>query len=122
LPPPETPPAAEEGIFARNGRAVKKLLQRQVFGRADNGPGISRVMVEAFNIVQDRIARSRLAGDPPDAVIQPRVPTFGLFDFHRGEELIECGVAATQREIEDIKRDIASRGRVMELTARSLRA
>jgi NTE family protein len=122
LPPPEAPPPAEEGIFARNGRAVKKLLQSQVFGRADNGPGISRVMVEAFNIVQDRIARSRLAGDPPDAVIQPRVPTFGLFDFHRAEELIECGIAATQREIDDIKREIAGRSRVMELTARSLRA
>ena len=64
----------EPGLLARNGRAVKKLLQRQLFGRTDNGPGISRVMVEAFNIVQDRISRSRLAGDPPDMIIQPRLP------------------------------------------------
>jgi NTE family protein len=115
------PPPAEEGLLARNGRAVKKLLQRQLFGRADNGPGISRVMVEAFNIVQDRIARSRLAGDPPDAVIQPRVPAFGLFDFHRAEELIECGLVAAQRDIEDIKREIGGRSRVMELTSRAMR-
>jgi NTE family protein len=115
------PPPAEEGLLARNGRAVKKLLQRQLFGRADNGPGISRVMVEAFNIVQDRIARSRLAGDPPDAVIQPRVPAFGLFDFHRAEELIECGLLAAQRDIEDIKREISGRSRVMELTSRAMR-
>jgi NTE family protein len=115
------PPPAEEGLLARNGRAVKKLLQRQLFGRADNGPGISRVMVEAFNIVQDRIARSRLAGDPPDAVIQPRVPAFGLFDFHRAEELIECGLVAAQREIDDIKREIGGRSRVMELTSRAMR-
>ena len=86
---------------------MKKLLQRQFFGRTDNGPGISRVMMEAFNIVQDRIARSRLAGDPPDAVISPRLPAFGLFDFHRAEALIECGVAAAKREIDDIKREIA---------------
>jgi NTE family protein len=118
---PEAPPPEEEGIIARNGRAVKKLLQRQLFGRADNGPGISRVMVEAFNIVQDRIARSRLAGDPPDTVIQPRVPAFGLFDFHRAEELIECGVVAAQREIEDIKREIAGRRQVMALTTRAMR-
>jgi len=105
-PDPEQP---EPGLIARNGRAVKKLLQRQVFGRTDNGPGISRVMMEAFNIVQDRIARSRLAGDPPDVIIQPRMPAFGLFDFHRADALIECGSAATQREIEDIKLEIAAR-------------
>src|SRR5262245_44244641 len=56
---PEPEPGSEPGVIARNGRAVKKLLQRQIFGRTDNGPGISRVMMEAFNIVQDRIARSR---------------------------------------------------------------
>ena len=104
-----TPEQPEPGLIQRNGRAVKKLLQRQVFGRTDNGPGISRVMMEAFNIVQDRIARSRLAGDPPDVIIQPRLPTFGLFDFHRADALIECGVAATRREIEDIKLEIAAR-------------
>jgi NTE family protein len=108
---PEAPTAEqpEPGLIQRNGRAVKKLLQRQVFGRTDNGPGISRVMMEAFNIVQDRIARSRLAGDPPDVIIQPRLPAFGLFDFHRADALIECGVAATKREIEDIKLEIAAR-------------
>ncbi|KAB2913151.1 MAG: NTE family protein rssA [Hyphomicrobiaceae bacterium] len=107
LPPPE--PSAEPGVLVRNGRAVKKLLQRQVFGRTDNSPGISRVMMEAFNIVQDRIARSRLAGDPPDTMIQPRLPAFGLFDFHRAEAMIACGVAAARREIDDIKAEIAAR-------------
>jgi NTE family protein len=97
------------GVIARNGRAMKKLLQRQLFGRSDNGPGISRVMVEAFNIVQDRIARSRLAGDPPDMIISPRLPAFGLFDFHRAEALIACGAAAAQREINDLKQDIDAR-------------
>jgi NTE family protein len=109
LPPPQPSLEPEAGLLARNGRAVKKLLQRQFFGRADNGPGISRVMMEAFNIVQDRISRSRLAGDPPDVIIQPRLPAFGIFDFHRAEGLIQCGIAAASREIEDIKREIASR-------------
>ena len=123
LPPPTPepePPTTEQGLLARNGRAVKKLLQRQFFGRSDNGPGISRVMMEAFNIVQDRIARSRLAGDPPDIVIAPRLPAFGLFDFHRAEAMIQCGVVAAKREIDDIKREIASRrisGAVLARTA-----
>ena len=108
---------SEPGVIARNGRAMKKLLQRQIFGRTDNGPGISRVMMEAFNIVQDRIARSRLAGDPPDIIIQPRMPAFGLFDFHRAEALIECGIAAAKREIEDIKFEIAARRSVAPVHA-----
>jgi NTE family protein len=109
LPPPEDFPG-QGGLIARNGRAVRKLIQRQLFGREDNGaPGISTVMFQAFSIVQDRIARSRLAGDPPDAMIAPRLPPMGLFDFHRAEELIECGAAAAAREAEHIKRDLMAK-------------
>jgi len=100
----EEPATAEMGLFARNRYALKRLLLRQYFGRGDGGPGISKVMIEALNIVQDRIARSRLAGDPPDIMIQPRLPAFGLFDFHRAEALIACGAAAAKREIEEIPR------------------
>jgi len=88
---------------------VKKLLQRQFFGRSDNGPGISTQMLQAFNIVQDRIARSRLAGDPPDVMLMPRLPPVGLFDFHKAEEMIECGAAAVERDIDQIKREIIAR-------------
>jgi NTE family protein len=122
LPPPPAPepePARDEGLFTRNGRAVKKLLQRQLFGRTDNTPGISRVMVEAFNVVQDRISRSRLAGDPPDILIQPRMPNCGLFDFHRADEFIQSGIKATRRDIDDIKREIAARAATPTLLARS---
>ncbi|MBV1695229.1 MAG: patatin-like phospholipase family protein [Hyphomicrobiales bacterium] len=99
-------------VIVRNGRMLKKLIQRQIFGEPDGGPGISRVMMEAFNISQDRIARSRLAGDPPDAVISPRMGEFGLFDFHRADEMISRGVAATERVIEDLEREISSRRQV----------
>jgi len=103
----ETPPVQ---IVSRNGRAALKLLQRQLFGRGGEGvPGISTVMIEAFNIVQDRIARSRLAGDPPDVMISPRLAAFGPFDFHRADELIECGAAAAYRQVEDIIRDLEVR-------------
>lgn len=93
-------------ILARNGRSLKKLLQRQIFGPSDNGPGISTVMTEAFNIVQDRIARSRMAGDPPDAVIAPRVGDLSLFDFHRADEMIARGENATKRVLDEIQREI----------------
>jgi NTE family protein len=103
----EMAPVAAEPAYGIG--SMRKLLKRQFFGRTDGGPGISRVMMEAFNIVQDRIARSRLAGDPPDVVISPRLPQFGLFDFHQADALIKGGMLAAQRELEDIEREIALR-------------
>lgn len=108
------PPAPDseiepQPVKGKNGVAVRRLLQRQIFGKGEDAPGISTVMVDAFNIVQDRIARSRLAGDPPDALISPRLAGIGLFDFHRAEDLIERGAAAARREIEDITRELTAR-------------
>ena len=91
---------------ATKGRSARQLLQWQLFGRGDGAPGISTVMLDAFNIVQDRIARSRLAGDPPDVTVSPRMPDIGLFDFHRAEDGIEAGRLATEREIDRIAREI----------------
>ncbi len=93
----------------KNGRSALKLLQRQLFGPGEAAPGISTVVVDALNIVQDRIARSRLAGDPPDFMIQPRLAGIGPFDFHRAADLISRGLAAAQREVEDITREIEVR-------------
>jgi NTE family protein len=103
-PEPEPQP-----VTAKNGAGVRQLLQRQLFGKGESAPGISTVMMEAFNIVQDRIARSRLAGDPPDAMINLRLSDFGLFDFHRADELIERGAAAAKRHLGDMKREIDAR-------------
>lgn len=93
-----------------NGWGARKLLQRQIFGRAtgdkEAAPSISTVMVDAFNIVHDRIARSRLAGDPPDVMISPRLSGFGLFEFHRATEMIERGHRAAERILCDVKYDL----------------
>jgi len=70
--------------------------------RKPNAPGIATVMVDAFNITQDRIARSRLAGDPPDIMIAPKLAKMGLFEFHRAEECIALGRQATERALPDI--------------------
>ena len=53
--------------------------------------GVTGVMIEAFNIIQDRITRSRLAGDPPDFTFRPKLPGIGLSDFHKADEAIEQG-------------------------------
>jgi NTE family protein len=70
--------------------------------RKPNAPGLATVMIDAFNITQDRIARSRLAGDPPDIMIAPKLAKMGLFEFHRAEECIALGRQATERALPDI--------------------
>lgn len=83
----------------------KKGLIQRVFRRDNNtgGPSIFGVMLSSLNIVQDRLARSRLAGDPPDVLIVPRIGHIGLMEFDRAEELIEEGEAAVERAMPDIK-------------------
>lgn len=66
--------------------------------------GITRSMADAFNIVQDRISRSRLAGDPPDLSIQPRVRDIGLSEFFRASEAIALGYDETMRRLPEIQR------------------
>ncbi len=66
--------------------------------------GLTGVMVEAFNIIQDRISRARLAGDPPDLSLQPRLGHIGLTDFHRAGEAIDIGYETTKARLADLER------------------
>ncbi len=69
----------------------------KLFGNGGLAPGYFDVLGNALNIMQDHITRSRLAGEPPHAIILPRVVDIGLMDFHRAAEAIEEGRAATER-------------------------
>ncbi len=77
---------------------------RRIDGPRESRLGISGVMVEAFNIIQDRIARARLAGDPPDLSLHPKLGNIGLTEFHRADEAIRLGYEATIAKLEDIER------------------
>ncbi|MET4804250.1 patatin-like phospholipase family protein [Bradyrhizobium sp. LB11.1] len=107
MPAPVAPVTAEPPAKRRFPRffSPEKTVKREFFGTAGR-PGISSVMVDAFNIMQDRITRARLAGDPPDLLITPRVGRFGWFDFHRAEEMIAHGTRAAERALESIQETI----------------
>ena len=66
--------------------------------------GITGVMVEAFNIIQDRISRARLAGDPPDLSLQPKLGHVGLSEFHRAAEAIDVGYETTVERLPELRR------------------
>lgn len=75
-----------------------------------NGPpppnrfGITSVMVQSYNIIQDRIARARLAGDPPDLSLYPNLSDIGLSEFYRADEAIERGYHEAKSKLAEIER------------------
>lgn len=54
-------------------------------------PGLFDVLAGSIAIMQDRLTRSRMAGDPPDILLNPRVANIALLDFHRAAEAMEAG-------------------------------
>jgi NTE family protein len=85
---PERRRASETNL----GPAVRRLL-----GTDQEEPNFFGTMSSSFAILLDRITRSRLAGDPPDVSVSPRVGHIGLFDFHRADEAIAEGAKAIDR-------------------------
>jgi len=109
-PTQEAPNAVVEAATPKRGGfgrlfSAERTVKREFFGGGGR-PGISSVMVDAFNIMQDRITRARLAGDPPDMLITPRVGQIGWFDFHRADDLIAFGARAAERAIDSIQEAI----------------
>ena len=71
-------------------------------------PSLLDILAGSINVMQVRITRSRLAGDPADAVIAPRLASLGLMDFHRAEHAIEQGLLATRAAL-PVLREFAAR-------------
>lgn len=60
-------------------------------------PSIFEVFNTALDVVEQRVARSRLAGDPADILITPLLPNFGTMEYHRAKEAIAEGRVAVER-------------------------
>ncbi|WP_273726403.1 patatin-like phospholipase family protein [Brucella gallinifaecis] len=88
----------------KHAQSRQDSLNEAIHGEKESRLGITGVMMEAFNIIQDRISRARMAGDPPDVSLMPTVGQIGLADFHRASEAIDIGYAETVKRLEDIKR------------------
>ncbi len=84
------------------GRIAPSLLARR------NAPGYFDVLGASINIMQDQITRSRLAGEPPHVLINPRLSHFNVMDFDRAKEAIAEGEKRARAALPHI-RDIISR-------------
>lgn len=116
--PEEEPVVAriEQAVRVRGRWALLRSAGRRFVGRREadlaaakpdgGAPGVARVMLDAFNITQDRISRARLAADPPDIAITPELAGMGLFEFHRAAEAIALGRQAAEAALPAIRRMI----------------
>ena len=91
---------------AATATAEEKTIWQKVaeyFSAAEGEPpSFFDVIASSVNIMQDRITRSRMAGDPPEITLVPLLPDFALMDFHRAAEAIEEGRRLVQRNANDI--------------------
>lgn len=92
----------EEAQPAARAASPIGALTRRLFRRDYDGPSVFGVMVSSLSIITDRITRSRLAGEPPDVHIMPRLGHIGLLEFDRADDCIREGVEAVERVLPDL--------------------
>lgn len=98
---------ADSAPEGRWGRLVARVLNGR--GRSGNGsgehplPSLAAVLASSISIMQERIARSRLAGDPADLLLSPRLGQIGPLDYHRATEAIAEGEAEVRRMLPAIR-------------------
>lgn len=94
--PKDVPLEAQKPLLA-------SAISRRLFRREENDPSLFGVMVSALGILQDRLTRSRLAGEPPDVHIKPQIGHIGLLEFEKAPELIAAGEDITEKLMPEIK-------------------
>jgi len=95
---PEPEPKGGEASWASMDKWSELMggLVESLRPASSMGPGLFEVMAGSIHIMQEQIARSRMAGDPPSLTIAPDLGHFQLMDFHRADEAIRIGYEATR--------------------------
>ncbi|MDH5183181.1 MAG: patatin-like phospholipase RssA [Gammaproteobacteria bacterium] len=99
---PQPTQSTSENAFVNQLTKLKNKIWPSDIGKSllekrDDVPSILEVLSRSLNIMQLRISRSRMAGDPPDILIRPSLPDIDMLDFHRAAECIREGEEAVKR-------------------------
>lgn len=101
-------PSEEENETGWGRRWLARFGVEQSSDETARLPSLISVLTTSIQIMQVRIARSRLAGEPADVLIAPRLAQLGLMDYHCGAQAIAEGRAAVKRMlplIESIRKE-----------------
>jgi NTE family protein len=105
---PEPEPEKKKGVL-QNLKKTTIEYSTALFpdsNKQDDAPGLFAAITNSINIVQDRITRSRLAGDPAEVVIAPRLAHIGMLEFHRAAEAIAEGEHCVQSALDEIRKAV----------------
>ena len=103
---PEPAPEKKKGVLHGLKKSTLEYSS-SIFpdnGKQEDAPGLFASITNSINIVQDRITRSRLAGDPAEVVISPKLAHIGLLEFQRAAEAIEEGENCVKNALEEIRK------------------
>ncbi|MCW2485031.1 patatin-like phospholipase RssA [Candidatus Symbiopectobacterium sp. NZEC127] len=81
-------------------RRLSMGLQRQ---RANRAPSAMDIMTASIQVLENRLKMHRMAGDPPDVVVQPYCPQIATLDFHRAQEAIAAGRLAVEKKQDELQ-------------------
>ena len=73
-------------------------------------PSYFDVVADSISIMQDQITRSRMAGDPPEVLLQPRLGHIRLMDFNRAEDAIAEGRDCVERILPQLEESLQLSG------------
>ena len=93
---PENPPAAPGGVIESILAKFRPQPRPGSGGDADDTPSLLDVLSTSLNIMQVRITQSRLAGEPADVMIRPRLADIAAMDYHRAAIAIAEGERAAR--------------------------
>lgn len=99
-PAPVTAPAAGKSLFERLQQGLVRLKSGPKTG--NNMPSVLDVLTASLNIMQVRITSSRLAGEPADVMIRPRLGDIALMDYHRAVPAIAEGRRAAELALPEL--------------------
>jgi NTE family protein len=88
------------GVGDKINELVKEYTNISLFedrDEVDQPPRLLDAIAGSINIFQDRITRSRMAGDPPDIMLSPKLSDLGLLELYRSDEAIEEGMKCVER-------------------------
>ncbi len=85
------------GQFKNSVQNKKEEWLNELLGSNKDMPGMFEILAGSINIMQDRITRSRMAGDPAEIMLSPRLAHINMMEFDRADEVIEEGRASVKR-------------------------
>jgi len=94
-----------ETVGDKISELVKEYTDLALFepNNIEQPPSLLDAIAASVNITQDRITRSRLAGEPPDIILTPKLSNIGLLELYRAQEAIEEGRMSVERVLPEIK-------------------